>query len=100
MEADDAFYIVLPSNVITDEFPRNTISKYSTPLPKPLTLRGGKWECSLSENHYSHSWYNITKNHNPYRFEIHVVPVPKKNQQQQEQVLAPSMIFHIQRNRV
>ena len=69
MDAGSEFYIVLPSNVITDEFPHNTTSKYSTPLPNPLTLRAGKWEVGLAEVHYPHSWYNISDGENVFRFE-------------------------------
>ena len=64
MEATSDFYIVLPSNVTSDEFPNNTTSDYSTALPVPLKLRQGKWEVALVELHFPHTWYNITSDNN------------------------------------
>ena len=60
MEHTSNFYMVLPSNVkTTGEFEKNKISHYHTPMPRPVQLTGGQWECALSEIFYPHSWYNI-----------------------------------------
>jgi hypothetical protein len=52
------FFIVLPSNVICQEYPDNKTSHYFTKLPKVLHLKG-TWEVALTEIHYPHTWYNI-----------------------------------------
>ena len=56
------YYIVLPSNVISEEFPNNKTNNYSTSLPSNLELGGNGWEVCLSEITYPHSWYNIDVN--------------------------------------
>ena len=52
------FYIVLPSNEISDGYPNNKTSHYFTVLPHQIHLHNA-WEVALVEFCYSHSWYNI-----------------------------------------
>lgn len=64
----NSFFVVLPSNVETGEFPHNTISHYFTPLPLPLTLEHGKWEVGVTSIIYPHSWFNVKKPWNKVTF--------------------------------
>lgn len=59
MEYNSDFYMILPSNVLTDAYLDNKTSDYHTPMPQPINLTGGKWECALTEIFYPHTWYNI-----------------------------------------
>lgn len=59
MDNRDNFFIILPSNVIADEYPGNTSSHYFTPLPKPLVLEPGRWEVALVGISYPFSWLNV-----------------------------------------
>ena len=53
------FYIILPSNVQSEEFPDNVTSRYSTALPSHLQLGHKRWEVALTSITYPHTWYNI-----------------------------------------
>ena len=55
------FYVLLPSNTKSDEFPNNTISNFSIGLPKQLELGSDSWETSLVSISYPHTWYNIDR---------------------------------------
>lgn len=56
---DKEFYIVLPSNVQSEEFLNNSTSQYSTALPSHLQLGKDKWEVALVSITYPHTWYNV-----------------------------------------
>lgn len=62
MDSTD-FYIVLPSNTITNVFQNNLSSEYEIPLPKPLEFGQVPWEVALVELFYPHTWENI---HSPF----------------------------------
>ena len=55
---NSSFYITLPSNEISPEYPNNKIAYYSTSLPHPLNLEG-EWELALVDFYYPHTWYNV-----------------------------------------
>ena len=55
---ENNFYIYLPSNIDTNEFPQNVTSHFVTPLPKSLDL-SDEWSVGLYEITYPKSWYNI-----------------------------------------
>ena len=55
------FYLTLPSNSSMNYFPINTLTHYTTKLPKIMDLDGA-WEIGLAEIQYPHSWYNVTNN--------------------------------------
>ena len=57
------FYVFLPSNSISPEFPNNTTSRYSTSLPTQLELGELQWEVALVEITYPHTWFNILTPH-------------------------------------
>ena len=52
------FYLTLPSNSSMNYFPNNTLTHYTTKLPKIMDL-DGTWEIGLAEIQYPHSWYNV-----------------------------------------
>ena len=51
-------YLTLPSNSSMNYFPSNTLTHYTTKLPKIMDL-DGTWQIGLAEIHYPHSWYNV-----------------------------------------
>ena len=53
------FFIVLPSNTITEIFPENKSSDYEIPLPRPIDFGSITYECTLAEIIYPHSWENV-----------------------------------------
>ena len=53
------FYMILPSNVDSPEFPDNKTNSYRTSLPTNLELPG--WEVAICEITYPLSWYNLEK---------------------------------------
>ena len=54
------FYMTLPSNASMKTHLDNTLTHYTTDLPRHIDLIG-EWECGLSEMQYSHTWYNVTE---------------------------------------
>lgn len=56
---DQEFYIILPSNTLSDAFPKNKTSHYSIGLPTHLELGTFQWEVSLVSISYPHTWYNV-----------------------------------------
>ena len=52
------FYLTLPSNSSMDYFPDNTMTRYTTKLPKRIQLEGD-WEVGLAEIQYTRLWFNI-----------------------------------------
>ena len=52
------FYLTLPSKSSMNYFPNNTLTHYTTKLPKIMDLNG-TWEIGLAEIQYPHSWYNV-----------------------------------------
>lgn len=56
----DNFYIVLPSNVPTNDDEINKTSCYKTYLPTALNLEQDAWEVALVQMNYPHSWCNIS----------------------------------------
>ena len=55
------YYLTLPSNSSMNYFPNNTLTHYTTNLPK-ITDLDGAWEIGLAEIQYPHSWYNVNNN--------------------------------------
>ena len=51
-------YLTLPRNSSMNYFPNNTLTHYTTKLPKIMDL-DGTWQIGLAEIHYPHSWYNV-----------------------------------------
>lgn len=56
--ASGDFYVVLPSNTITDIYPNNRTSDYEIPLPRALEFPT-TYEVALVEIHFPHTWENI-----------------------------------------
>ena len=54
------FYIALPSDSSTKYFPENTLSGYTTNLPREIVLNGN-WECGVSEVQYPLSFFNVSE---------------------------------------
>lgn len=60
MPNSNQFYLTLPSNSSKDYFPKNTVSKYTTHLPRQIRLEGdGEWEMALVEAHYPCSFMTV-----------------------------------------
>lgn len=60
------FYITLPSNASSDDFPENTLADFSVTLPTPLSLNGvgggaTDWEVALCEMIFPCAVYNVSK---------------------------------------
>ena len=54
------FYMTLPSNASMKTHLVNTLTHYTTDLPRRIDLIG-EWECGLTEMQYSQTWYNVTE---------------------------------------
>ena len=54
-------YLTLPNNSSMNYFPNNTLTHYTTKLPKIMDLNGA-WEIGLAEILYPHSWYIVKNN--------------------------------------
>ena len=54
------FYIALPSDSSVKYFPENTVSGYTTNLPREIVL-DGVWECGVSEVQYPLSFFNVSE---------------------------------------
>ena len=52
------FYIALPSDSSMKCYPENTVAKFTTKLPQPISLEG-EYEVGLAEIIYPQTWYNI-----------------------------------------
>lgn len=74
----DNFFVILPSNVKTDEFPDNKIGHFYTPLPHSLDLKSGQWEVSMVGLNYPHNWFNILPPLNYINFTKKVQKTVKK----------------------
>jgi hypothetical protein len=55
---ETSFYVALPSDSSTQYFPENTLSGYTTKLPREIQL-DGSWECGVSEVRYPLTFYNV-----------------------------------------
>jgi hypothetical protein len=55
------FYLTLPSNSSMNYCPNNTLTHYTTKLPK-ITDLDGAWKIGLAEIQYPHSWYSVMNN--------------------------------------
>ena len=55
------FYVVLPSNVICEEYPNNRIGQFSTAFPQQLPINDGEWEGALVEMSFPITFFNITQ---------------------------------------
>ena len=51
--------VVLPSNACLENYPNNSLTKFTVQLPQPLDLSSGQWEFGLSEIQFYKSWYNV-----------------------------------------
>ena len=62
MDASNEFYILLPSDDKQSKklFPNNRTESYKVQLPFDLNLEG-RWQVSLSEMIFPHTWYYFTK---------------------------------------
>lgn len=54
------FTITLPSNIFSEQDPKNTPSKYVTRLNTPIRL-DGHWEVAATRLQLQNCWYNFTK---------------------------------------
>lgn len=63
------FYLVLPSDSSRQLFPHNTLTHFTTKLPRPITL-AGEWEVGLVEIQYPHNWYNLHNRHAWFKFKL------------------------------
>ena len=52
--------MTLPSNASMKTHLDNTLTHYTTDLPRRIDLVG-EWECGLVEMQYSHTWYNVAE---------------------------------------
>jgi len=52
------FFVTLPSDSSMKCYPENTVAKFTTKLPQPMTLEG-EYEVGLAELIYPLTWYNI-----------------------------------------
>lgn len=59
--ANEGFYLILPSNVISNRH-KNKTSHFYTDLPIPLELDKDKWEVALVEIDFPRSWNNVVRN--------------------------------------
>jgi hypothetical protein len=55
------FYLTLPSNSSMNYCPNNTLTHYTTKLPK-ITDLDRAWKIGLAEIQYTHSWYSVMNN--------------------------------------
>ena len=67
--AKEQFYLVLPSNPSMKTFPNNTLTEYTTQLPRLIQL-DGEWEAVLVEIRYPRTWNNVRNRENG----IYVIP--------------------------
>lgn len=51
--------VVLLSNACLQNYPNNTLTKFTIQLAQPLDLSEGHWEFGLSEIQFYKSWYNV-----------------------------------------
>ena len=51
--------LVLPSNACLQNYPNNSLTKYTVQLAQSLDLTDGHWEFGLSEIQFYKSWYNV-----------------------------------------
>ena len=61
--AKEQFYLVLPSNPSMKTFPNNTLTEYTTQLPRLIQL-DGEWEAVLVEIRYPRTWNNVRNREN------------------------------------
>lgn len=59
MSNNSQFFLTLPSNSSMDYFPKNTVTNYTTHLPREVRL-DGEWEVALAESHYPCSFQTVT----------------------------------------
>lgn len=55
---EDYFYVTLPSNSSMNQYPKNTVTHFTTRLNKSINLEGD-WEVGLAEIVYPQSWYTV-----------------------------------------
>ena len=55
-----SFYIALPSDSSAQYFPENTLSGYTTKLPRDIVLNG-VWECGVAEVRYPLTFFNVSE---------------------------------------
>ena len=65
------FYHVLPSNSSMNYFPANSLTRFTTRLPRHHDLHG-QWEVGLVEMQYPHNWYNIPERSSLVKWETGV----------------------------
>ena len=59
-QPERSFYVGLPSDSSVQYFPENTLSGFTTKLPKEVQLNGS-WECGVSEVRYPLTFYNVVE---------------------------------------
>jgi hypothetical protein len=59
-QPERSFYVALPSDSSVQYFPENTLSGFTTKLPKEVQLNGS-WECGVSEVRYPLTFYNVVE---------------------------------------
>ena len=67
--SNDQFYLTLPSNSSLKNYPSNTLSEYTTQLPRRIQI-DGEWEVALAEIQYPRTWNNVKNRENG----VYVIP--------------------------
>ena len=57
---ETSIYVALPSDSSVQYFPKNTLSGYTTKLPREIQL-DGSWECSVVEVRYPLTFFNVSE---------------------------------------
>ena len=65
MDEDKSSFLYLPSNVASQRYVSNTLSRFKIPLVKPLNFHDlHNWEVSLSELYFPSLYCNISQDNN------------------------------------
>ena len=59
-QPETSFYIDLPSNSSAQYFPENTLSGFTTKLPREVALNG-TWECGVAEVRYPLTFFTVSE---------------------------------------
>ena len=59
-QPETSFYIALPSDSSAQYFPENTLSGFTTKLPREVVLNG-TWECGVAEVRYPLTFFNVSE---------------------------------------
>lgn len=91
MQANNQFYLHLPSDSSMCVYPDNTVAKYTTKLAKTIEL-DGIWEVGLAEILYPTDYYNIDNRGEDYTFGIKQIVLLQNIQTTQESYMVKRKI--------